>query len=59
MNGEPGFVGLVEKVIDAIGIKERRPPLDAVDGVALLQQELGEVGPVLPGDPGDQRDLCH
>jgi hypothetical protein len=25
------------------------------DAVALLQQELGQIGPVLPSDPGDKR----
>jgi len=28
---------------------------DAEDAVALLEQQLGEVGAILSGDPGDQR----
>ena len=32
----------------------RRPADDADDVVALLEQQLGEVGAVLAGDAGDQ-----
>src|SRR5215204_2606646 len=32
---------------------------DAKDFVAVLEQELGEIGTVLPGDAGDQRALAH
>jgi hypothetical protein len=36
------------------------PADHAVDLVALVEQELGEVGPVLAGDAGDQCALgCH
>ena len=56
---QAGLVRLVEEMIDAVGIEQRRPPLDAVDRVALAQQELGEIGAVLPGNAGDQRDFCH
>ena len=31
----------------------------AVDLVAVGQEELGQVGPVLPGDAGDQCSACH
>ena len=31
----------------------------AVDGVALLQQELGEVGTVLAGDTSDDGCIIH
>jgi len=41
-------------VVDALGIEERRAALDAVDFVALVEQELGEVGAVLAGDAGDE-----
>jgi hypothetical protein len=30
-----------------------------MDLVALFQQELREIGAVLPGDPGDERALGH
>src|SRR5581483_3452510 len=38
---------------------ERRAPLDAVDRVALAEQEFREIRAVLTGDAGDQRDLAH
>jgi hypothetical protein len=45
------------QVVDAVGVEQRRTALDAVDFVALLQQELGKVGAVLAGDAGDECDL--
>ena len=50
-------VRVLVEVIDAVGVEERRPALDAVDDVALAEQQLGEVGAVLPGDAGDQSDF--
>src|SRR5581483_308619 len=49
------------QVVDAIGVQERGPALDAVHGVALVEQEFGEVGAVLPGNARDEGDvpLCH
>ena len=41
------FVGVLVEVVHAIGVKQRGPPLDAVDIVALLQQKLGQVSAVL------------
>ena len=38
-------------------LNERGAALDAVDFVALLEQQLGEVGAVLAGDAGDECDL--
>jgi hypothetical protein len=46
-------VRVLIEVIDAIGVEQRRAALDAVNLVALLQQEFGEIGPVLSGDTGD------
>ena len=43
-------------MIDTCGVERRRPPLDAVDGIAETQQIIGEIGAVLAGDAGDQRD---
>ena len=34
-----------------------RPAHDPVNGVALLQKQLGQIRTVLSGDPGDQRNL--
>jgi hypothetical protein len=36
-----------------------RAPYDAGDLVALLEEELGEVGTILSGDAGDQRASGH
>jgi len=41
-------------MVDAVGVEERGAALDAVDLVALLEQELGEVRAVLAGDAGDE-----
>ena len=38
-------------------LKERRAADDAVHLVALLEQQLGQVGAVLTRDSGDQRSL--
>ena len=47
-------VRILVQVIDPVGVEQRRPALDAVDDVALVEQELGEVGAVLAGDAGDE-----
>jgi hypothetical protein len=39
-----------------LGVEQRRPALDAVDFIALLEQELGQVAAVLAGDAGDAGD---
>ena len=46
---------ILVEMVDAGGIERGRPPLDAVDGVALAEQIFGEIGAVLAGDAGDQR----
>jgi hypothetical protein len=43
-------------MIDACGIERRRPPLDAVHGIAEAEQVFGEIGAVLPRDAGKQRN---
>ena len=53
-------VGLVQhhapaQMRDALEGLGARAPHEAVDLVALLEQELGQVGAVLAGDAGDQR----
>ena len=42
------------KMVDAVGIKERRAALEAVDDIAFFQQEFGKVSAVLSGDTGDE-----
>jgi len=44
------------EMIDARGIERRRPPLDAVYRVAEAEQIFGEIGAVLTGDPGKERN---
>src|SRR5438477_11838567 len=41
-------------MVDAIGVEQRSPTLDAVDLVAFSEQKFGEVGTVLAGDAGNE-----
>jgi len=52
------LVRIVIEMIDTLGVERRGATLDAVDVVALADQELGEIGAVLAGHPGDERDLA-
>ena len=55
---EEARVGLVRihvEVVDPLGVELARAADEAVDLVALLEEELGEVRAVLAGDAGDQR----
>ena len=45
------YCGLVKMCI--------RDRFDAVHGIALVQQQLGQVGTVLAGDAGDECGLGH
>ena len=45
----------VAQVLDPVQPLGRGAADHAVDLVALLQQQLGEIRTVLTGDPGDQR----
>lgn len=47
-------VGVLVEVVDAVGVEQRGAALDAVDDVAFLEQEFGEIGAVLAGDASDQ-----
>jgi hypothetical protein len=47
-------VRILVEVVDAVGVEQRAAALDAVHLVALVEQELGEVGAVLAGDAGDE-----
>src|SRR4051812_23957229 len=51
------LVRIAIKVINARRVEARRTPDNAVDLVALSEQELSEVGAVLARDAGDQRFL--
>ena len=52
-----GLVRILIEMIDPVGVEGRGPPLDAVNDVALVEQEFGEIGAVLAGDAGDERDF--
>ena len=49
---------LVE-MVDPVGVEQGRAAFDAVDGVAFLEQEFGEIGTILAGDAGDQCGFAH
>ena len=43
------------KVIDAARVERRGPANHAVDLIAFVEQQLGEIGTVLASDAGDER----
>ena len=47
------------EVLDAAGVEGGGTADEPVDLIALAEQELREVGTVLPGDAGDERALFH
>jgi hypothetical protein len=53
------LVRVLIEVVDAVRVEEGGAALDAVDLVPLLQQELRQVGSVLPRDAGDQCAFGH
>lgn len=52
-------MGVLVEMIDTIGVEQRTTALDAVDLVALAEQELRQIGSILAGDPGNQCSLCQ
>ena len=50
-------MGVSVQMVNSLSIEGRSSSLHAVDLVSLLEEELGEVGAVLPRDAGDQRFL--
>ena len=58
---EPGrsLVRIAVEVVDPARVERARATDEAVDLVALLEEELGQVGAVLSGDAGDQRTGGH
>ncbi len=61
MQDEPliRLMGVLIEVVDPVGVEQRAAALDAVDDVALVQQEFGEIGAVLSGDAGDERGFVQ
>ena len=52
------IVRVLIEMIDAFGVEQRRPPLDAVDFVPLGKEQFREIGAVLSGDSGYQGFFC-
>ena len=52
-------VRILIEVIDAVGVEEGAAALDAMDDIALPEQEFGKVGAVLAGNAGDESFFCH
>ena len=50
---------LPHQVIDAGRIGNRGPAGDAVHVISFFQQKLCQIGPVLPGDTGNQCYFTH
>ena len=48
------LVNIYVQVVHAFGIQRRRPPLQAVDLIALRAQELGQIRAILPGNASNQ-----
>jgi hypothetical protein len=51
-------LGVLVEMVDAVGVEKRSATLDAMDDVALLEEELGEVRAILSGDARDEGYLC-
>jgi hypothetical protein len=49
------FVGVLVDVIDSVCIERGCPTDDPVYFILQVEQELGQIGPILPGDSCDQR----
>ena len=50
---------LLDQVVDTSGVGDGSAADDAVDLVALLQKELCQVGTILTGNTGNQRNFRH
>jgi hypothetical protein len=51
------LVRILVKVIDALCIKGRRTPFNAMDPVALGEEQLREISAILARHTGNQRDV--
>ena len=47
-------VGVLVEMIDARGVERLGAPLDAVNDIALAEQQFGEISAVLAGGSGNQ-----
>jgi hypothetical protein len=53
------LVRVLVDMVDPLGVELARSALDAVDRVAFLEQEFGQILSVLAGDAGDECGLAH
>ncbi len=51
-------VGILVDILDPASIETGRAPLKAVHLIAIFQQQVCQIGPVLPGYPGNQCALA-
>src|SRR6266581_4593876 len=51
------FVRILIQMVDPGGVEKRRAPLDAVNDVPFVEQELRQIRAVLAGNSGDQSDF--
>src|SRR3546814_13610995 len=54
---DAGFMTVLIEMVDTPGVDRGRAPLDAMHRIAAIQQHLGEIGAILSGGPGNQRDF--
>jgi hypothetical protein len=52
-----GLMRVLIQMVDTIGIEQRGTALDAVDLVALVEQQFGQISAVLAGNAGNQCPL--
>jgi hypothetical protein len=48
------LVRIAVKMVNALGVEKRAPPLDAVDFIAFIEKQFGEIGAVLSCHSGYQ-----
>ena len=53
------FMRILIQVIDTVGIKQGRAPLDTMHLITLVQQKLGQIGTILPRNAGNQCHFTH
>jgi hypothetical protein len=59
MEGSALLVRIMNQVIDPLGVEGRRTAFHAVDHVSFGEKKFGEIGAILAGYTGDERDLAR
>ena len=52
-------VRAIARALDTAGVEGRGPPLQAMDRVAFVEQQLRQIGAVLAGHAGDQGNFSR